>query len=75
MCQKQPSEVPIPTLKVHFTTSRPPSRVPSRKFILDEGCHTVSETTVGSANSDNNLGNPHQELKFLMELLMKVLAW
>ena len=59
------------TVKVHFTTSRPPSR----KFIIDEGCHIVSETTVRSANSVINLGNPHQELKFLMELLMKVLMW
>ena len=64
---------PIFSLKLHFTTSKHPSKVPSKISIFDEGCHNESETTVGSASSDINLGNPHQKLKFLMELLTVVL--
>ena len=48
-------------LKLHFTTSRPPSRVPSRIFILDKGCPVY----VGNDDSDSRfrlkLDNPHQE--------------
>ena len=62
-------------IKLHFTTSRPPSRVPSRIFILDEGCQVSVGNDCRNRRFRHKLDNPCQEQKFLMELLMEVLTW
>ena len=40
--------VKLTTLKLHFTMSKHPSKVPSKITTFDEGCHIASETTVGN---------------------------
>ena len=65
----------LKSFKLHFTTSRPPSRVPSRIFILDEGCQVSVGNDCRNRRFRHKLDNPCQEQKFLMELLMEVLTW
>ena len=61
--------------KVHFSAPRPQSRILSRISIIHEGWHFSLGNNCRAGHFRHKHGNPHEELKFLVEILIEVLAW